>query len=217
MTGRVRQGFERVERAFRDLYSDPVKAGGGALAVHVDGELVIDLWDGEARPGQAWDGSTLCPLWSVGKGLAAIVVARLAGQGVLDLDRPITDLWPELVAGQTGAPLATVLDHSLGLPCVNGYEDVVTLDDSAGWHNRAGIVQMLADSPPLWPPGNAHGYHSVTMGWLVAELVRRATGTVRVSPLQLIVALHPGPRVSVHLPSGSEDRDAIERLAADAP
>jgi CubicO group peptidase (beta-lactamase class C family) len=161
-------GFERV----RDVFAENFAAGrevGARCCVYAGGVPVVDLWDGEAIPGgAAYSDRTLQMVASATKGALAIVAHRLVERGALDLDAPVTDYWPEF--GARDVRVRWLLTHQAGLPAVHR---AFTVEEIAGWDVP---VAALAAETPAWPPGTRHGYHAITFGWLVGEVVRRITG-----------------------------------------
>ncbi|GAA1225836.1 serine hydrolase domain-containing protein [Prauserella halophila] len=159
--GSVAPGFEPVRDAFADVLADA--RGGGSFAVVRDDTAVVDLWGGLADPASAapWRDDTLCVLFSGTKGVVATVVAAL---DVLDPDASVRDLWPEFTADAT---IGHVLSHTAGLPYVDSPHDML---------DNAACAALLSAQRPLWTPGSRVGYHALTHGHLVAELLRRATG-----------------------------------------
>lgn len=174
--GAVAAGFEPVRQAFAANFADRHEVG-AAFAAYVDGEKVVDLWGGEARPGVPWSEDTLCLVWSTTKGATALAAQILAERGRLDVDAPVARYWPEFAAnGKAAVTVRDVLTHAAGLPSWEGYRELVTLDSSEGWGKTDDIARALAAATPVCEPGASHGYHAVTYGWLVGELVRRITG-----------------------------------------
>src|SRR5690606_7722446 len=110
-------------------------------------------------------------VFSATKGATAIVAHLLAERGELDLDAPVASYWPEFAAQEKGdVPVAWLLSHKAGLPDT---DRPVSYEGALGWTEA---VEALAASAPLWEPGTKHGYHAVTYGYLVGEVIRRATG-----------------------------------------
>src|SRR5689334_18355887 len=101
----VAEGFERVEKAFVEGAAD-LGVGGGAFSVYVDGQLVVDLWAGSRRPGVPWERDTLATLMSTTKGLTALCAQVLWSRGLLDVEAPVAEYWPEF--GCNGKERATV-------------------------------------------------------------------------------------------------------------
>jgi CubicO group peptidase (beta-lactamase class C family) len=166
-------GFEPVRDAFAANFAERDEVG-AAVAVSVDGRVVVDLWGGAADGAgtRAWGPDTLVNAFSVGKALAATCVLRLAERGALDLDRPVAAVWPEFAAaGKEVVTPRHVLTHQAGLPAVREpLPDDAMLDPPT-------MTAALAAQAPWWTPGTGHGYHVNTFGFLTGEIVRRVTGS----------------------------------------
>ena len=161
----VRGLFEANFRDHGDL--------GGAVAITIDGELVVDLWGGyaDAARTRPCDRDTMVNTYSTTKGMVALCAHMLVEQGLLDLDAPVARYWPEFAqAGKASLPVRYLLTHEAGLPALDR-----TLPPGASleWET---MVAALAAQRPLWEPGTAMGYHTITFGWLVGEVIRRITG-----------------------------------------
>lgn len=155
----------------RDLLARNLSSGadlGASVAVIHDGELVADLWGGEARPGEAWQEDTIVRVWSVTKTMASLTALVLADRGVLDLDAPVTDHWPSFADERI--LVRHLLSHTSGM---------------SGWTERLSTEalldlplanEMLARQEPWFEPGSGSGYHMVSYGHLVDGLVRGVTG-----------------------------------------
>jgi CubicO group peptidase (beta-lactamase class C family) len=168
-------GGARVTVGDRQRVAD-LGSGGGAFAAFVDGECVVDVWAGEAAPGVAWGRDTRAVIMSATKGMTTLCAQLLADRGLLDVDAPVTRYWPEFAAaGKETTLVSQVLSHQSG---AIGLPDAATLLgwDGSGWDDTQAIAAALAAAPPAWEPGTRHGYHGVTYGWLVGELVRRVSG-----------------------------------------
>ncbi|QIS02392.1 serine hydrolase [Nocardia brasiliensis] len=154
------------------------RQGGGALAVYLDGEPVLDVWAGWADADRRWRGDTMALTYSTGKGVTATVAHRLIERGVLDLDTPVATYWPEFAArGKDAITVRDLLNHRAGLQRIRGLVDSEgnPLDDEALLdHDR--LAAALAASAPDPLRLRASGYHGLTFGTLVAELIQRATG-----------------------------------------
>ena len=161
----VREAFARSFRAGGEV--------GAAVAVYLDGALVVDLWAGHkdfART-EPWQRDTLVNVYSTTKGVTALAAHRLVDEGSLDLDAPVAKYWPEFAqAGKGALPVRFLLSHRAGLPAVRKLLPNEALYD---WN---AMTDALAAEAPWWTPGTAHGYHAVTFGWLVGEVVRRIAG-----------------------------------------
>ncbi|MGY2876522.1 CubicO group peptidase (beta-lactamase class C family) [Marmoricola sp. URHA0025 HA25] len=158
----------------RDLLEKNLAAGedaGAAVAVVHDGELVVDLWGGEARPGVPWTRDTVTLVWSVSKTMAALAVLTLVDRGQLDLDSPVSAYWPEFGAHRKDAVLVRhVLGHTSGLP---GWTDPITIAESL---DLPYAEAALAAQQPWYGPGTAPAYQIINHGHLLDGIVRGATG-----------------------------------------
>ena len=173
LAGRVADEFASVQELVAAKVA-PFGRGGGALSVYLEGEPVVDLWGGNARPGQLWSETTRTTVASITKSWAAAVVHRLVEQGVLDFETPICTWWPEFTCdGKERITLREVFLHSAGVLGYPGQEQLLSGD---GWDDYDAIAAGLASAKPWWEPGTKHGYHAVSFGWLVQEVVRRTTG-----------------------------------------
>ena len=115
------------------------------------------------------------------KGPTALVAQILADRGLMDVDAPVAAYWPEFAAlGKDRALVRHILSHTLGLPSLPGYWDLVTTDDPVGWHRTDEIAAWLAAAPLAWEPGTNFGYHSMRYGWFVGELVDGSTGVLSI-------------------------------------
>lgn len=163
--GEVAPGFEFV----RDLLADGVRARPNAssqLCIRVNGEVVVDLVTGDRL-----NHDSLTGVYSVSKAVAALTLARLLEEGRLSLDQPVAQLWPEFAAGgKDHITVGQLLSHQGGLPVINATVPPAEVLDSAP------AAARLAAQTPLWVPGSAFGYHALTIGILIEELVRRVEG-----------------------------------------
>lgn len=156
---------------FFALFTQP-RHGGGALAVHLHGEKVLDIWAGWSDRGRRWNHDTMALSFSTGKGVASTVVHRLAERGIIDYAAPVTRYWPEFGAcGKHAISVADVMTHRAGLHRVRGL-----LPGTRGILDYERTVAALAAARPDRRRLDGPGYHAVTYGWLIAEIVRRATG-----------------------------------------
>ncbi|MGP3928430.1 serine hydrolase domain-containing protein [Nonomuraea sp. KM88] len=164
--------FSGVREVFERHFSDGEELG-GALAVYLDGELVVDLWGGVAdrHTGRPWQQDTPAFVYSCTKAVTAAVLLQLAERGQVDLTAPVADVWPEFAAeGKAAITVEQVLTHQSGLPVI---EEPVPVEE---FEDHAAIAARLAAQAPLWEPGKAHGYHALTYGFLLGEVIRRVTG-----------------------------------------
>lgn len=162
---RVREVFEAGFRAGKEV--------GAAVAVVHDGETVVDLWGGWADQARTrpWERDTIVNVYSCTKAMAAVCAHQLVERGRLDLDAPVAEYWPEFgQRGKSKIPVRWLLSHRAGLACVR---ETLPMEALYDWTM---ITEALAAEEPNWEPGTAHGYHAVTFGWLVGEVVRRIDG-----------------------------------------
>ncbi len=146
---------------------------GASAAVYLDGEPVADIWGGYADAARTtnWERDTITSVWSVTKTMAALCVLILADRGDLDLAAPVARYWPEFAAaGKDGVQVRHLLSHTAGLPA---WDEPMTVEDLYDW---PAATARLAAQAPRWEPGKLAGYHAVTQGFLVGEVVRRVTG-----------------------------------------
>ncbi len=164
--------FAAVRQVFEGNFANGLEAG-ASVAVTVDGEFVVDLWGGVADvdTGRPWERDTIVNVWSSTKTMVALVALELADRGVFDLHAPVATYWPEFAAaGKEGIEVRHVLGHTAGL---SGWRDPMTVD---GLYDLPTANSLLAAQAPLWEPGTASGYHAITEGHLMGEIVRRVTG-----------------------------------------
>ena len=143
------------------------------MAVTLDGELVVDIWGGhrDAARQVPWTADTITNVWSTTKTMTNLCALVLADRGELSLDAPVARYWPEFAAGGKDAvEVRHLLAHTAGL---SGWTEPISIDDLYDWEKATGL---LAGQEPWWEPGTQSGYHAVTQGYLVGEVVRRVTG-----------------------------------------
>jgi CubicO group peptidase (beta-lactamase class C family) len=146
---------------------------GASVCVRHEGQTVVDLWGGLARPAESvpWTRDTVSIVFSCTKGATAICAHVLASRGALDLDAPVAEYWPEFAqGGKEGATVRMMLDHSVGLPAFR------TWVNAGGCYDWGYMTDLLAAEEPFWKPGTRNGYHMVNFGWTVGEIVRRVSG-----------------------------------------
>ncbi len=164
--------FAPVQEAFAANFAERGDVG-ASFAATVEGEYVIDLWAGHADAARTrpWEEDTIVNVYSTTKTMTFLAALVLADRGVLDLDAPVTDYWPEY--GQAGKEQTLVrhfLSHTAGVP---GFDPRLSADELYDWDTA---VANLAAQAPWWEPGSQSGYHAITQGFLIGELVRRLTG-----------------------------------------
>ncbi|OBG59012.1 serine hydrolase domain-containing protein [Mycobacterium sp. E3339] len=196
----VRDAFER-----NFTLGDEV---GAAVAVWVDGTLVVNLWGGwaDAARTRPWRENTLTTVLSGTKGLSATCVHQLADRGELDLNAPVARYWPEFgQAGKQDITLAMVMSHRSG---VIGPRTRLRWEDVADWDF---VCAQLAAAEPYWEPGTAQGYHMTTFGFILGEVFRRVTGRTIGQYLRTEIAEPLGADVHIGL-SLADQRRCADRV-----
>jgi CubicO group peptidase (beta-lactamase class C family) len=181
---------------------------GAAVAVWVDGDLVVNLWGGSADAAgtRPWQENTLTTVLSGTKGLSATCVHQLADRGELDLQAPVARYWPEFgQAGKQDITLAMVMSHRSG---VIGPRTRMSWEKVADWDF---VCDQLAAAEPWWQPGTAQGYHMTTFGFILGEVFRRVTGRTIGQHLRTEIAEPLGADVHIGLPR-AEQRRCAERV-----
>lgn len=177
----VAPGYELVAEQFARVCADPGRPGGfglggGAFCAYVNGTKVVDLQGGWRRVGEPWQADTRTTLMSATKGLAALCVQVLCDRGALDVEARVADYWPEFAAaGKADVRVRHLLNHTVGLVGLPNAENLLDWT-GRGWDDIEAIGRELASATPVWSPGTRIGYHAVTIGWLLGELVRRRAG-----------------------------------------
>ena len=170
--GTCTERFAAVRDAFAANFETDFEVG-ASVSVVVDGETVVDLWGGytDRERTRPWRNDTIINVWSSTKTQMFLVCLMLADRGELDLYAPVAKYWPEFAAnGKEKVQVRHLLSHSAGLP---GWDE--PLEPSDFWDHEK-CAEALARQAPWWEPGTASGYHAISQGYLVGELVRRVTG-----------------------------------------
>jgi CubicO group peptidase (beta-lactamase class C family) len=204
--------FAQVRDEFERNFAERGEAG-ASVCVTVDGETVADLWGGttDAATGTAWEPDTITHVWSATKGATALCAHILASRGQLDLNAPVTAYWPAFgKSGKDGVLVRHLLTHQAGLPAVREPLPAGCFYD---WQL---MVDVLAREEPFWQPGTRTGYHALTFGFLVGELVRRVSGRSLGTFFREEVAEPLGLDFWIGLPEEHEPRVA-RTIPADLP
>ena len=170
--GECDAAFEPVRAAFQANFDRGADIG-ASVCITIDGEAVVDLWGGarDAARSRPWERDTIAAVASTTKTATALSALLLADRGELDVDAPVARYWPEFAAnGKAGVLVRHCLGHTAGLP---GWDARLAMDDLYDWEK---CTSLLAAQAPWWEPGTASGYHAVTQGYLVGEVIRRITG-----------------------------------------
>jgi CubicO group peptidase (beta-lactamase class C family) len=203
--GFVAPGFESARAAFAENFAregDYQEIGASFAAFH-RGRCVVDLWGGFAdRAGsRPWTRDTLINVWSSTKGISAVAAAMLADRGAIRYEDIVASHWPEFAQnGKAAITVAQLLSHQAGLP---GFAEPTSASDLYDWKT---CCDRLARQKPLWEPGTATSYHALTYGWLIGEVVRRATGKSIGTFIRENIAKPLDADVFVGLPDGYDAR-----------
>ena len=201
--------FAPLRDTFARNWSDHAEVG-ASLCVVERGQIVVDLWAGWADAAQTrpWQQDTIANVYSTTKGVAAVAVAILADRGALDVARPVAHYWPEFAqAGKDQITVHQLLTHEAGLV---GVDEELPDDAVLDWDR---MVAALERQAPMWPPGQGLGYHAITYGWLVGEVIRRIDGRTCGEFVRDEIAAPLGVDFYIGLPA-SEDARTAELIPA---
>ena len=169
--GYVNKGFEPVRDAFESLWND-IEIG-AALCIYKGGVPIVNLWGGHTDRAATvpWQEDTLVNVYSTTKGVVALALACLIEEGKLSYEDRVIEHWPEFEGrGKGKITVAQLCAHQAGLYQFN---PALSLQEMYTWNNA---TENLAAQKPAWTPGSDYGYHSMTWGFLVGEIIRRLTG-----------------------------------------
>jgi len=150
---------------------------GASIGVTLKGVPVLEAWGGyadtlSATPSVPWTRDTVSLVFSCTKGATALCAHTLIARGLLKLDKPVAYYWPEFAAnGKSAITVRMVMQHAAGLAAIPFSTPV----PNGAWADWTTMTALIAGIAPWWEPGTAHGYHAMTFGWLVGELVRRVS------------------------------------------
>lgn len=184
------------------------------FSVCISGETVIDLWAGHADTARTapFTDTTLAPVFSTGKVVMALMIARLVDQGLIAYDTPVAEAWPAFgQAGKDRVTLGQLMSHQAGLP---GFSEMA---EPAIWFDREAVLDRLCAQSPMWPPGTASGYHPVTIGYLAGEVFRRLDGRSMGTALREDLAQPFGLDLWIGLPDAEHGRVAQLRKPSAPP
>jgi CubicO group peptidase (beta-lactamase class C family) len=207
MEGFSHPEFDAVATTFRRQLQRT--EGGAAVAIYHRGELVVDLWGGaRTTVGDPWEDDTLAMCFSTTKGVASFALHLQVEAGLVDYDERVATYWPEFAQnGKEDITVRHVLSHSAGLhrlrSVIEGAHHMLDWDH---------MVKAIAAEKPAYEPGTKSGYHALTYGWLVGEIVRRVTGR----PLGDVIAedvAAPLGLDGLHLGCPPEERHRVSPLA----
>jgi CubicO group peptidase (beta-lactamase class C family) len=169
--GYCEERFKSVKDAFISNFDENLEVG-ASFAVTINGKHVIDLWGGHADEAKTkqWNKDTIVNVFSTTKVMTTICIHMLVDQGLLDLNAPVAKYWPEFAqAGKENLPVRYLLSHNSGLA---GWDKTLRIKKLYKWDL---MVELLAAQKPWWEPGTNSGYHTLTFGFLLGELIRRVT------------------------------------------
>ena len=172
VNGHVSAGFEQVAEAFAANFADDFEVGASLAVIH-KGDMVVDVWAGYADEERTklWERDTIINVWSSTKTMIFLVLLTLADRGEISLDDPVYKYWPEFKAnGKESVLIRHLMAHTAGLP---GWDEPMTEKDL---HDHEKCSSLLAAQAPWWTPGTQSGYHAISQGYLIGEVVRRVTG-----------------------------------------
>jgi CubicO group peptidase (beta-lactamase class C family) len=209
MSGITAQGFVHDKFApVRAAFEANLASGadvGASFCVTRDGETVVDLWGGyaDAEKTRPWQKDTIVNVYSTTKTMTALTALLIADRGLLDFDAPVAKYWPEFAAnGKANVKVSHLMSHSSGL---SGWKEKITKDDLYDWDKA---TSLLAAQAPYWEPGTAVGYHAMTQGYLVGEVIRRITGKTVGTVFREEIAGPLGADFWIGLPSSEDSRVA---------
>jgi CubicO group peptidase (beta-lactamase class C family) len=211
IAGRYDEEFREVADVFRKQIAGT--DGGAAVAVYHRGRLVVDLWGGVRGLDRVpWTRDMLAMCWSTTKGVVATCAHVLADRGDLDYDERVATYWPEFAQnGKGDVTVRQVLSHSAGLHRLG-----TIIDHGSRMLDWEHMTDALARAKPAYKPGTSVGYHALTFGWLVGELVRRISGTPIEEFLQKEIAAPLGLD-GLHIGCPPEQRHRMAPLAPMSP
>ena len=164
--------FQKVYDAFANAIESGFETG-AALSIEHKGEIIVNLWGGhqDANKTKAWQENTLVNVFSVTKAVTATCVSRLIDQDQLDPNKKVDHYWPEY--GCNGKEDTKVSDLLCHRAAMFGFKDGIPAGSFQDWDKFTQPLQMQA---PYRKPGISQGYHALTFGWLVGELIKRVNG-----------------------------------------
>ena len=205
--GTVAPGFEPVRDAFAANWRNADEVG-ASLAITVEGEMVVDIWAGTATydhgPGD-WREDTLINVWSTTKTMSFLCMLMLVDRGQVDFYEPVATYWPEFAAGgKEGVEVRHIMSHTAGIP---GWDEPLATEDLLD-HDK--IVRLSAAQTPWWEPGTRSGYHAISQGYLLNEILRRVDGRTMG---QFFAEEIAGPLdADFHIGTGPEHDDRIAHV-----
>jgi len=201
-SGFAEDRFAPVKAAFEANF-DGVQENGASFCMTLDGKSVVDIWAGYADDARTkpWQKDTIVNVYSTTKTMTALTALYLADKGALDFTAPVARYWPEFAAnGKADVTVAHLMSHSAGL---SGWKEPLVREDLYDWEKA---TSLLAAQAPYWKPGTAPGYHAMTQGYLVGEVIRRVAGETVGNLFRKEIAVPLGADFHIGLPSTEDHR-----------
>ncbi|MFZ0667245.1 MAG: serine hydrolase domain-containing protein [Acidimicrobiales bacterium] len=176
---------------------------GASVVVMIDGEPMVDAWAGykDAAKTAPWESDSIVNVWSTTKTMTFLCALMLVDRGELDFYAPVSKYWPEFAAnGKESIEVRHLMSHTAGL---SGWDEPLEVEDLADWEK---CTSALAAQAPWWEPGTASGYHAVSQGFLIGEVVRRITGTTIGAWFKSEIADPLGADFHIGLPESEDSR-----------
>ena len=194
--------FQAIADSFVTNFNERGEVG-ASVCVRTEGEAVVDLWGGRfaADSDKAWDKDTVSIIFSCTKAATALCAHLLIDRGELDLNAPVTRYWPEFgTNGKEDVTVLMMLNHSAGLPA---FREPIK---EGGYYDWDYMIKRLEEEEPFWQPGTRNGYHMISFGWTVGELVRRVSGRSLGTFFREEIGEPLGLELWIGLPEEMEDR-----------
>ena len=205
--------FAKLKDEFEKNFAERGEVG-ASVCLSVDGEKAVDLWGGVANKetGEAWEEDTVSIVFSCTKAATALCAHMLIDQGKLDLNAKVAEYWPEFASnGKENTTVSMMLNHESAVPALR---DPVKEGGVCDWDY---MCERLAAEEPFWEPGTRNGYHMISFGWTVGELVRRVSGKSLGTFFAENVAGPLGMRYWIGLPDGETPHIAPIRIYEPQP
>jgi CubicO group peptidase (beta-lactamase class C family) len=204
--------FKAVQDVFAKNF-EQFEEIGASLAVSLNGKFVMDIWAGYANAAKTrlWEENTIVCVFSMTKIMTSICILMLSEKDLLDLSSPVSKYWPEF--GQNGKEkilIKHILGHTAGIP---SWDEQLPQEDLLNWEK---MTQLLEKQKPWWEPGTMGGYHAITFGYILGELVKRVTGKTIGTFFKENVAQPLGADFMIGIPIEYEKRMA-DLIPPDSP
>jgi CubicO group peptidase (beta-lactamase class C family) len=205
VAGFAEERFAGVRAQFQANF-DSGQDVGASVCITENGKTVVDLWGGLAddATGKPWARDTIVNVYSLTKTMTALTALLVADRGELDFSAPVSKYWPEFAAnGKKDIKVSHLMSHASGL---SGWKEKMTTEDLYDWDKA---TSLLAAQAPFWEPGSKPGYHAITQGYLVGEVIRRITGRSVGTVFREEIAEPLGADFHIGLPASEDDRVAV--------